>query len=285
MVTSTAFELAFDSVARGLLFALLGAAITLVFGLGNVLNIAIGVFAVVAVVATVELLALVQQPVLASAGGLAFVGVLGLTVDRTLLEVVYREEGEDRILLGIFVTIGLLLFIEGVLFAQFPLSYSVPHSIPTLSIGGAVILGSRIVQVALSAVVLAALFAFLRYTYLGKGTRTIFQDEAGAALCGINIRRIRTLIFVISVVLSGLAGILQSLESGISADNAFELTSFAIIVSIVGGVRNIRGTIAAGLLLGFVITVGNFLIGSYISKIILFGTAVVVLVVKPGEIA
>jgi len=285
MVTSTAFELAFDSVARGLLFALLGAAITLVFGLGNILNIAIGVFAVVAVVATVELLALVQQPVLASAGGLAFVGVLGLTVDRTLLEVVYREEGEDRILLGIFVTIGLLLFIEGVLFAQFPLSYSVPHSVPTLSLGGAVILGSRIVQVALSAVVLASLFAFLRYTYLGKGTRTIFQDEAGAALCGINIRRIRTLIFVISVVLAGLAGILQSLESGISADNAFELTSFAIIVSIVGGVRNIRGTIAAGLLLGFVITVGNFLIGSYISKIILFGTAVVVLVVKPGEIA
>ncbi len=285
MAPSLVFELAFDSVARGLLFGLLGAAITLVFGLGNILNIAIGVFAVVAVIATIELLTLVQSPLLASAGGLAFVGVLGLTVDRTLLEAVYKEEGEDRILLGIFVTIGLLLFIEGILFARFPLSYSVPHSIPTVSLGGAVILGSRIVQVVVSAVVLSALFVFLRYTYLGKGTRTIFQDETGAALCGINIRRIRSLIFVISVVLAGLAGILQSLGGGISADNAFGLTSFGIIVSIVGGVRNVRGTIAAGLLLGFVITIGNFMIGSYLSKMILFATAVVVLLLKPGEIA
>lgn len=285
MVVSTGIELIFDSVARGSLFALLGAAITLVFGLGNILNIAIGVFAVVAVIAALESMTVIPNAAVASLAGIAFVGAIGFAVDRTLLEVVYREEGEERILLGIFVTIGLLLFIEGILFAEFPLSYSVPHSIPTVTVGDVTILGSRIAQISIAAVVLIGLFVFLRKTYLGKATRTVFQDETGAALCGINIRQIRTLIFVVSVMLAGLAGILQSLEAAVSAANAFELTSFAIIVSIVGGVRNIQGTIAAGLLLGFVITLGNFFIGSYVSKMILFGAAVVVLVLRPGEIA
>lgn len=285
MAVSTAIELLFDSVARGLLFALLGAAITLVFGLGNILNIAIGVFAVVAVIATLEFMAVLPNAAVASVAGLAFVGVLGLAVDRTLLEVVYREEGEERILLGIFVTIGLLLFIEGILFAEFQLSYSVPHSVPTVTFGEVTILGSRLAQIGIATVVLIGLFVFLRMTYLGKATRTVFQDETGAALCGINIRWVRSLIFVVSVMLAGLAGILQSFEAAVSAANAFELTAFAIIVSIVGGVRNIRGTIAAGLLLGFVITLGNFFIGAFISKIILFGAAVVVLILRPEEIA
>jgi branched-chain amino acid transport system permease protein len=285
MVLSTAIELSFDSVARGLLFSLLGAAITLVFGLGNILNIAIGVFAVIAVVATVQLMTVIPNAAVASVGGIAFAGVVGLAVDRTLLEMVYREEGEDRILLGIFVTIGLLLFIEGILFAEFPLSYSVPHPFPTVNIGDITIIGSRIAQVVIATVVLVVLFVFLRMTYLGKAARTIFQDETGAAFCGIDIRSTRTLIFVISILLAGLAGVLQSLGSDVSAASAFEFTSFAIIVSIVGGVRNVRGTIAAGLFLGFVITFGNFFIGAFISKMILFGAAVVVLILQPEEIA
>jgi branched-chain amino acid transport system permease protein len=285
MVVTTAIELFFDGVARGLLFALLGAGITLIFGLGNILNIAIGVFAVLAVVAAVEFTAVVPSPVLGAAVGVAAVGVFGLAVDRTLLSLVYREEGEDRILLGIFVTIGLLLFIEGLMFVYYPLSYSVPLSVPSLSVGSVTILGSRVAQITVASLVLGGLFLFLRNTYLGKATRTIFQDETGAVLCGINLRRIRTLIFVISTMLAGLAGVLQSLNSNVTAAGAFELTSFAIIVSIVGGVRNIRGTVAAGLLLGFVITFGNFLIGAFVSKMILFGVAVLVLLLRPEEIA
>jgi branched-chain amino acid transport system permease protein len=285
MDISTVIELISGGVARGLLFALLGAGITLIFGLGNILNISIGIFAVIAAVAAVEFTKFVPSPAVGAVLGVATVGVLGLTVDRTLLSLVYREEGEDRILLGIFVTIGLLLFIEGIMFVYYPLSYSLPHSVPELSIGSVTILGSSVAQISVASVVLLALFLFLRSTYLGKATRTVFQDETGAVLCGIDIRQVRTLIFVISVMLAGTAGILQSLGSSITAAGAFELTSFAIIVSIVGGVRNIRGTVAAGLLLGLVITFGNFLIGAFISKMILFGVAVLVLLLRPEEIA
>jgi branched-chain amino acid transport system permease protein len=285
MVTGTLVELAIDGLARGLIFALLGVSITLVFGLGNVLNIALGVFAVLAVIASVKLTALVPNVAAGAVGGLVLVGALGLAVDRTLLSSVYRSEGDERIVLGIFVTLGLAIFLEGLLFVFFPLSYTVPHGVEALTLGGLRVRGSTLVVLAVASSVLVGLSLFLDRTYFGTATRTVFQDETGALLCGIDPRRVRTVIFVLSVVIAGIAGILRGLGSELSAAAAFELTVFAIIVSIVGGVRNVRGTVAAGVLLGLVITFGNYLIGAYVSKVILFGVAVAVLVARPEEIA
>ena len=285
MVTGTLVELAIDGLARGLLFALLGVSITLVFGLGNVLNIALGVFAVIAVVASVELASVVPNVAAGAIGGLVLVGALGLAVDRTLLSSVYRSEGDERIVLGIFVTLGLAIFLEGLLFVFFPLSYTVPHGVEALTLGGLRVRGSTLVVLAVASSVLVGLSLFLDRTYFGTATRTVFQDETGALLCGIDPRRVRTVIFVLSVVIAGIAGILRGLKSELSPAAAFELTVFAIIVSIVGGVRNVRGTVAAGVLLGLVTTFGNYLIGAYVSKVILFGVAVAVLVARPEEIA
>ena len=285
MVTGTLVELAIDGLARGLIFALLGVSITLVFGLGNVLNIALGVFAVLAVIASVKLTALVPNVAAGAVGGLVLVGALGLAVDRTLLSSVYRSEGDERIVLGIFVTLGLAIFLEGLLFVFFPLSYTVPHGVEALTLGGLRVRGSTLVVLAVASSVLVGLSLFLDRTYFGTATRTVFQDETGALLCGIDPRRVRTVIFVLSVVIAGIAGILRGLKSELSAAAAFELTVFAIIVSIVGGVRNVRGTVVAGVLLGLVITFGNYLIGAYVSKVILFGVAVAVLVARPEEIA
>jgi len=285
MDITTLAELFVDGVARGLLFALLGAGITLVFGLGKILNIAIGGFAVIAVIVAAEVESAVPNVAVATLIGLVAVAVLGVAVDRTLLTLVYRKEGEDRILLGIFVTLGLMLFLEGVMFAEFPEGFSLSHSLDALTVAGLRIRGVTVLILVVASTVLSLLFIFLRRTYLGKATRTVFQDETGALLCGIDPRRIQTLIFVISVFLAGIAGILQGFQTDLRPAAAFDLTVFAIIVSIVGGVRNIRGTVGAGLLLGLVITYANFFIGAFISQMILFSVAVVVLLLSPEEIA
>ena len=44
-------------------------------------------------------------------------------------------------------------------------------------------------------------------------------------------------------------------------------------------------SIGAGLLLGLVITYANFFIGAFVANIILFGVAVLVLLLRPEEIA
>ncbi|MWV65547.1 branched-chain amino acid ABC transporter permease [Halorubrum sp. JWXQ-INN 858] len=285
MVVATGLEVAIDGVARGLSFALLGAAITLVFGLGNVLNLALGSFAVIAVVVAVAVAGAVGSVVGGAAAGIAAVALLGLAVDRTLLSSVYRSEGEERIVLGIFVTLGLAIAIDGVLFVYVPLTYSIAHGVPALELAGVAVRGSTLLTVAVAAPVLAGLFGFLDRTRLGTATRTVVHDETGALLCGVNPRRIRTLVFVLSVVLAGVAGLLRAASSDVTVAAGFELTVFAIIVAIVGGVRDLRGTVVAGLGLGVVITFANFLVGAYLANVLLFGVAVAVLVARPEEIS
>ena len=278
---STLAAITIDGLAFGASLALLGVGITLVYGLGEVLNLAIGAFAVIAAI-TASLLTSggVALPI-AALVGLGTVGVFGLVIDRTLLSLVYRSDGEERILLGIFTTLGLAVMLEGILINFVSSRYSLPLDLAPIDIGTTVVTGTSVVSIVVAAVVLAVLFAFLNRTFLGKATRTIFQDERGAQLVGIDPRKIRTLVFVLSAVVAGLAGLLVAARSNIGVGNAFQFTTFALIVSIVGGVRSLVGAVVAGAVLGLVNTLANFFVGSYVATIILFGAAIVFLLFRP----
>jgi len=278
---STLAAIAIDGLAFGASLALLGVGITLVYGLGEVLNLAIGAFAVIAAIAASLLVSDGVALPVAVAAGLGLVGVFGLVIDRTLLSLVYRSEGEERILLGIFTTLGLAVMIEGVLVNFVSSRYSLPLNVDPIDVGTTVVTGTSVVTIVVAAVVLLGLFAFLNRTFLGKATRTIFQDERGAQLVGIDPRKIRTLVFVLSGLVAGLAGLLIAARSNIGVGNAFEFTTFALIVSIVGGVRSLVGAVVAGVLLGLVNTLAGFFIGSYVATIILFGAAIVFLLIRP----
>ncbi|MDY6765447.1 MAG: branched-chain amino acid ABC transporter permease [Halobacteria archaeon] len=277
--------LTIDGLSFGLLLAILGISITLVFGLGEVLNLAIGVFAVMGVLTTLSVNNIVSNLLLASLASVVIVGVFGLVVDRTLLSLVYRSEGEERILLGIFVTLGLAIFLDGILINFYSFRYSLPVDIQPVRLGPITVSEASFIIMSISTVLLVALFLFLRYTYLGKATRTVFQDEVGAILCGINPRRMRTIIFVLSAMMAAIAGLLFTISFAVSVADGFKLTIQALIVSIVGGVRSVVGAAFAGILLGIVITYASFFVNSYVANVILFLVAVLVLVARPEAIA
>jgi branched-chain amino acid transport system permease protein len=278
---STLAAITVDGLAFGASLALLGVGITLVYGLGEVLNLAIGAFAVIAAISASLLTSEGVTLPVAALAGLGLVGVFGLVIDRTLLSLVYRSDGEERILLGIFTTLGLAVMLEGILVNFVSSRYSLPLGIEPIDLGTTVVTGTSVVSIIVAAVVLLVLFAFLNRTFLGKATRTIFQDERGAQLVGIDPRKIRTLVFVLSAVVAGLAGLLVAARSNVGVGNAFEFTTFALIVSIVGGVRSLVGAVAAGIVLGLVNTLANFFIGSYFATIILFGAAIGFLLFRP----
>jgi branched-subunit amino acid ABC-type transport system permease component len=49
----------------------------------------------------------------------------------------------------------------------------------------------------------------------------------------------------------------------------------------VGGIRSIPGTVASGLLLGIVYMVASFLVGTYLSVVIMLTAAILVLLFRP----
>lgn len=280
----TLVEIAIDGIGAGLLLALLGTGITLVFGLGEILNLAQGVLAVVAALVALRVINMGLSMPVAFLVGLVGIALVGLAIDKILLESVYRSEGEERIMVGIFVTLGLTLAIEGLLYQVVPYRFSLPPNLPTVRAFGLVILGSSLLYIVVSGIVITALFLFLDRTYLGGAVQTISQDEVGASLCGVDTRRMRTIIFALSAVLAGIAGLLFGVGSNLAAASGFELTIQALIVSIVGGVKDVPGTVAAGILLGLVLAYANFFIGSYLALIAMFVVAMLAIAVRRGDI-
>lgn len=168
--------LVIDGLSIGFLYAMLGLGITLVFGLGGILNLALGVFTVIAILLAFELAGSVPI-VIAAIVAIGVTAAIGLLIERTLLQLVYRSEGDERLLLGIFTTLGLSIVLQGVLSLRYSGEFSIPVELPSYEVFGAFIRGSSLLIIAVSLVTLLAMYLFFIRTYMGLATRTIMQTR------------------------------------------------------------------------------------------------------------
>lgn len=272
-----------DGIVLGLQFSLLAVGLTLIYGLGGVLNLAHGQFAVIAGIVTALLIGAGVTAPLAALLGILAAGAFAFLVDRSLMRPAYRYTGEARLLLGLMLTLGLSLMITGFLNFRFPqtaLSLRLP--VLSVSIFGVTIRTASIIVALVALVAILSLLTFLRGTSVGKAIRAVVQNEVGAELCGIDPTKIRSLIFILGGIMAGLAGVAQGLFSAVGTEMGMELTILALIVATVGGVRSINGTLAAGILLGVVNAFASFYIGAYLTSIILLAIAAFTILVRPG---
>ena len=272
-----------DGTVLGLQFGLLAAGLTLIYGLGGVLNLAYGQIAVTS--AMIVALAMgAEIPLLAAIGlGLLAGGLFGLILDLTLLRPVYRLRGEARVLLSLLLTLGVSFIVDGYLNWRYPLKAL------NLYIGGGAIeiLGvpmrrGSLVASAITLMTITGLFVFLRYTSLGRAIRSIIENEDGARLIGIDPRQMLRLILVLSGVLAALVAVTRSMIAPVDTTSGLSITVFALIVTVVGGLGNVVGALLAGIILGIVNVVAADLIGSYISLIILLTAAAVTILIRPA---
>lgn len=272
-----------DGLAFGLLLSLLAVGMTLIFGLGGVLNLAHGHFAVIGAISAAVLIRAGVNVPLSALLGILIAGVSGLALDRLLTLSAYKYKGEARLLVGLMITLGLSLVIEGFLNYRFPLAtMSISLPIPNVTLFEVVIRTTAISAALIAALTVLALLLFLRGTFLGKAVRAIVQNEAGAELCGIDQARVRTLILIVGGLTAGLAGVAYGLASSIDVTRGMELCILALIVATVGGVRSINGTLASGVLLGFVNIFAGFYIGTYLTYILLLMAAALTILLRPS---
>ncbi|HSJ83753.1 MAG TPA: branched-chain amino acid ABC transporter permease [Acidimicrobiia bacterium] len=272
-----------DGIVLGLQFGLLAAGLTLVYGLGGVLNLAYGQMAVISAMATLFAID-AGVPTLPAVGiGLAVGAVLGLIFDQTILRPIYRLQGEARVLLSLLLTLGVAFIVDGYLTWRYP-----TEGLTLRIAGGPIeILGvpmrrGSIVASAITLVTLGALFAFFRGTTLGRAVRSVIEDEEGARLVGIDPRRMLRVIVALSGFLAALVALTQSMVRPVTVSAGFGITVFALIVTVVGGLGSVTGAMLAGIILGIVSSIAASSIGTFLSLIILLGAAAVTILIRPS---
>lgn len=105
-----------------------------------------------------------------------------------------------------------------------------------------------------AAVVTMLLLANLLRSSVGRAFKAVRDDEAAAALAGIDVARTQVLAFVISAACAGLAGALFAYWSGLTAPAGFSLSlSLQLVTAIViGGLGSLAGAVWGSIVLVFV---------------------------------
>lgn len=264
----------------GLLYLLMAIGFTLVFGVMRVVNFAHGEFYMLGAFAAYLGVTRLQLPFLAAVG-LAFAAAVALG---WLIEMVVLKGFRGDELSGMIATIGLAMVLQNgalLLFGPDPQSMP-PVAQGVLSLGPVIMPLSRLYVVAFSVAVLAALYAFLMHSRMGRALRAVVQDAEIASAQGINARLIYPLGFGIGVALAVVAGALMapvfSVSPGIGATPLLK----AFIVVILGGLGSIPGAALASLLLGVTESAANTFMSSSASDMLLFGLVMLMLIFRPA---
>jgi len=130
------------------------------------------------------------------------------------------------------------------------LPYFTGTAVSSLTILGAHISPQVLWVLGASAVIVAALTLFFRYTLMGRAMRACADDSMAARLCGVNDRWMVTLSFMLSAGIGALAGCVISPVTQTQYDMGAPLAIKGFTVAIVGGLGNSMGAVAAGLFLG-----------------------------------
>jgi branched-chain amino acid transport system permease protein len=94
--------------------------------------------------------------------------------------------------------------------------------------------------------------AFFQWTMVGRQMRACASNQVGAAVCGLPIRSLVTLSFVLSAGMGALAGCVVCPITYTQYGMGTGLAIKGFTVAILGGLGNSMGAVAAGLLLGIV---------------------------------
>jgi branched-chain amino acid transport system permease protein len=239
-----------SGITVGSVYAITAIGFNIIYCTTGIINFAQGEFLIVGAMTAISLAQVVPLPVAIA------LAVLITTLLGGLIEIVFlRPVKNPTVLQLIVVTIGLSIVMREAMLHIWDekvrsLPYFTGSSVSTVSLLGAQISPQVLWVLGVSAVIVAALTLFFRFTLTGRAMRACADDRMAARLCGINDRWMVTLSFMLSAGIGALAGCVISPVTQTQYDMGAPLAIKGFTVAILGGLGNSMGAVAAGLLLG-----------------------------------
>ncbi len=273
-------------LTSGAIYGILGACLAVWFRVCNVLNLAVGDFAMLGAIGTAVLVQNDDIPFVAAiVVDLVAVGVVAWLFDRLVLHFAFdRRAGGHGIVSVFFYTFGLSLVIEGAARALFGTDV---HSAPAIWSGPALTIADFHVQragilvIALAAVSGLALWAYLHFTVSGRAASACGESVLGSRIVGIDSALFRRRIFIMTAVLAALFGVVESPLTGFTYQSGPTISLIGVVAAGFAAFRRPGRAVVVGLVLG----VAEAMLGGYVSTeyndVLLYAILFVILIVQP----
>ena len=298
------FEILLQQILNGLVlgsvYALVALGYTMVYGVLGLINFAHGEIVMIGALSTLSAARLLQSllpglpgPIVLLLSTLAAIPVcmaLGYAIER----VAYRPLRRAPRLAPLITAIGVSILLQNIAMVVWGRSY---HSFPAyvstepFQVFGATMTPVQVVIIVVSVACMAGLMFLVHRTKLGRAMRATAENQSVAGLMGVDINAIISITFIIGSTLGAVAGVMVSANYSIAHYYmGFVLGFKAFTAAVLGGIGNLGGAVAGGLLLGLIESLGagyigdltGGFLGSNYQDVFAFFVLIVVLVFRPS---
>lgn len=197
--------------------------------------------------------------------------------------VVRRLFGQPQFAVVIMtIALGFVMrFIAGVIWGHEPQSLETPLAGKTLSFGGIVLGYDELFVIGVTLALTLSLYWFFAKTRLGLAMQASSQNQLAAYYMGIPVKRISSLIWVVSGITATVAGILFAAKGAIDpASGLLGIKAFA--AAVIGGFGSLPGALMGGLIVGMVEPLAQYYGAPGYSQIAPYAIMLLVLVLRPN---
>jgi branched-chain amino acid transport system permease protein len=179
-----------------------------------------------------------------------------------------------------------LIIVNGLLLIFGPDAKSVQtsYAFDSFAIGSLIVDATKLYAGFAAILVAAALFAFFRFTRLGKAIRACADNYTGALVVGLDVKRLYALSFGIGAACVGAAGAIIVLIIDVTPPLGPTYTLLAFVIVIVGGLGSMPGALLGGVLIGLTEALAGLLFTPSAKSMFAFGILVLVLLFRPEGI-
>ncbi len=273
-----------SGIATGGIFASLALALVLIYNSMGLVNFAQGEMAMLATFVAFTLIDHGLSYWIAFPVTLAIAFAGGVAIQRIIIKPVERAP----ILTLVIVTLGLATLLNGLagfMFGYVPRAFPSPFSVQTVNILGALASYQDLGVIAVSGIVLLAIYLLLQHTTVGLTLRAAAHHPEASRLLGVHVSWMLALGWGLASAVGAVSGIMVAPILLLQPNMMQTVIIYAFAAAVLGGIESPMGAVVGGLIVGVTVNLaGAYLpfVGGDLQLAVALAIIVAVLVLKPN---
>ncbi|MDO9544539.1 MAG: branched-chain amino acid ABC transporter permease [Synergistaceae bacterium] len=271
-----------DGILSGLLYALVAAGLSMMWGVMDVINFAHGEFLMVAMYLCYwigEILGI--DPLFSWIAGGIFLFLIGALTYKLII----KNSLGKAAMAPLLATFGLSMLLKNFCMNRFTPNFRLLSGTimegKTFHFAGAIVSVPQLVTAIFSLAVLLCVYWLIKKTRVGWAIQATAMDKEAAELMGIDTENIYLLVFGIGGACVGVAGGLMTTYLAVHPEVGGLFSLIAFVVVALGGFGSIPGALFAALLIGLVESFAGFYIAAVVKYVAVFAIYLVVIMIRP----
>lgn len=274
-------QMVINAILLGGLYALMGIGFSLQWGISGIINLSYGAMVVLGSYISLIIFNTFKIDPFIS---MLFSGFLLFLIGAFAYKFIIQPSTKGGMVFTLIITFALRLIVENIILYIWSADYRtirISYAGQNFPLLDAFVPLTKFITFLLAGILIYLTYQFMMNTKIGKGIQAVSLDKVGALAVGIDDKKMYLINFAFGTALAGITGSLWATIYSFSPHVIDVIIGRVFIIAILGGLGNIWGAAAGGMLLGFVETTGATFIGSHWQEAIGLAMMVLILLFRP----